>query len=72
MADGQSAGTLVIPLDIYAQTANSCIAWPIADQALSQEILDLVQQSAHYRQVQHTAFTVPVPIANPSIAQKGC
>ncbi|EME42669.1 hypothetical protein DOTSEDRAFT_73482 [Dothistroma septosporum NZE10] len=25
-------------------------AWPVADQALSQELLDLVQQSQHYRQ----------------------
>ena len=24
-------------------------AWPQADQALSQEILDLVQQATHYR-----------------------
>ncbi|KAK4691000.1 hypothetical protein P7C71_g5910, partial [Lecanoromycetidae sp. Uapishka_2] len=24
-------------------------AWPVADQALSQEILDLVQQASHYR-----------------------
>lgn len=26
-------------------------AWPQADQALSQEILDLVQQATHYRQL---------------------
>ncbi len=26
-------------------------AWPIADPALAQEILDLVQQAQHYRQL---------------------
>lgn len=26
-------------------------AWPQADQALSQEILDLVQQATHYKQI---------------------
>jgi len=30
-------------------------AWPVADQAMSQEILDLVQQSAHYRQLKKGA-----------------
>ncbi|CAF9903382.1 MAG: RNA binding protein snu13 [Heterodermia speciosa] len=30
-------------------------AWPIADQALSQEILDLVQQTSHYRQLKKGA-----------------
>ncbi|KXL50884.1 hypothetical protein M433DRAFT_7453 [Acidomyces richmondensis BFW] len=30
-------------------------AWPIADQALSQEILDLVQQASHYRQLKKGA-----------------
>lgn len=31
--------------------ADSSAAWPVADSALSQEILDLVQQASHYRQV---------------------
>jgi U4/U6 small nuclear ribonucleoprotein SNU13 len=26
-------------------------AWPLADEALSQELLDLVQQATHYRQL---------------------
>ncbi|CAD6580252.1 MAG: RNA binding protein snu13 [Alectoria sarmentosa] len=30
-------------------------AWPIADAALSQEILDLVQQASHYRQLKKGA-----------------
>ena len=31
------------------------IAWPVADSALSQEILDLVQQANHYRQVRSSS-----------------
>ncbi|KAJ5457491.1 hypothetical protein N7475_008879 [Penicillium sp. IBT 31633x] len=30
-------------------------AWPIADEALTQSLLDLVQQSAHYRQIKKGA-----------------
>ncbi|KAI9835068.1 MAG: RNA binding protein snu13 [Sarea resinae] len=30
-------------------------AWPVADQALSQEILDLVQQASHFRQLKKGA-----------------
>ncbi|EHY58954.1 RNA binding protein snu13 [Exophiala dermatitidis] len=30
-------------------------AWPIADQALTQQILDLVQQASHYRQLRKGA-----------------
>lgn len=30
-------------------------AWPIADQALTQTILDLVQQASHYRQLRKGA-----------------
>ncbi|MCJ1438250.1 RNA binding protein snu13 [Xylographa pallens] len=30
-------------------------AWPIADQALTQTILDLVQQASHYRQLKKGA-----------------
>jgi len=29
--------------------ADSAAAWPLADAALTQEILDLVQQASHYR-----------------------
>ncbi|KAL8948841.1 MAG: hypothetical protein Q9222_005000 [Ikaeria aurantiellina] len=31
------------------------LAWPVADQALSQTILDLVQQASHYRQLKKGA-----------------
>ncbi|MCJ1313600.1 RNA binding protein snu13 [Agyrium rufum] len=30
-------------------------AWPVADQALTQEILDIVQQASHYRQLKKGA-----------------
>ncbi|KAL8920760.1 MAG: hypothetical protein Q9208_006090 [Pyrenodesmia sp. 3 TL-2023] len=30
-------------------------AWPIADQALTQNILDLIQQASHYRQLKKGA-----------------
>ncbi|RDW62674.1 hypothetical protein BP5796_10976 [Coleophoma crateriformis] len=34
---------------------DSSAAWPVADAQLTQEILDLVQQSAHYRQLKKGA-----------------
>ncbi|KAI1860677.1 uncharacterized protein JN550_011402 [Neoarthrinium moseri] len=34
---------------------NQSAAWPLADAALTQELLDLVQQSAHYRQLKKGA-----------------
>ncbi|KAJ9638938.1 RNA binding protein snu13 [Coniosporium tulheliwenetii] len=34
---------------------NTSAAWPIADAGLSQEILDLVQQASHYRQLKKGA-----------------
>ena len=33
-----------------ADEQNGSAAWPVADAALTQEILDLVQQASHYRQ----------------------
>ncbi|GAE00043.1 small nucleolar ribonucleoprotein SNU13, partial [Paecilomyces variotii No. 5] len=30
-------------------------AWPVADEALTQTILDLVQQGSHYRQIKKGA-----------------
>ena len=36
-------------------TGNETAAWPIADPALAQEILDLVQQASHYRQLKKGA-----------------
>lgn len=37
------------------QTDILITAWPQADQALTQEILDLVQQASHYRQLKKGA-----------------
>lgn len=34
---------------------DSSAAWPLADAALAQEILDLVQQASHYRQLKKGA-----------------
>ena len=34
---------------------NPSAAWPIADQALSTKILDLVQQASNYRQLKKGA-----------------
>jgi len=30
-------------------------AWPVADEALSQQLLDLVQQASHYKQMRKGA-----------------
>jgi len=38
-----------------AEEQNSNAAWPIADVQLTQEILDLVQQASHYRQLKKGA-----------------
>ena len=35
--------------------ADTSAAWPQADQALSQEIMDLVQQATHYKQIKKGA-----------------
>ncbi|KZF25524.1 ribonucleo protein-associated protein [Xylona heveae TC161] len=35
--------------------SESGAAWPVADESLSQEILDLVQQASHYRQLKKGA-----------------
>ncbi|KAF2278636.1 L30e-like protein [Westerdykella ornata] len=35
--------------------SNESAAWPVADQALTQEILDLVQQATHYKQIKKGA-----------------
>ena len=41
---------------MYAKTlAKNCAAWPLADPALSQQLLDLVQQAGHYRQLKKGA-----------------
>lgn len=41
-----------MPVRIHA---DSCPAWPLADEALSQSLLDLVQQASHYRQLKKGA-----------------
>ncbi|CAG8903291.1 unnamed protein product [Penicillium egyptiacum] len=33
------------------QSSPQCVAWPNADPALTQELLDLLQQAMHYNQV---------------------
>jgi len=34
---------------------NESAAWPMADEALVQELLDLTQQASHYRQLKKGA-----------------
>ncbi|KAF2757682.1 L30e-like protein [Pseudovirgaria hyperparasitica] len=36
-------------------SAETSAAWPVADQQMTQEILDLCQQAAHYRQLKKGA-----------------
>ena len=55
MADGTSAGTCEMNSNHLYDADIRCTAWPIADQALSQEILDLIQQASHYRQLRKGA-----------------
>jgi len=38
-----------------AEEQNSSAAWPVADAALTQEILDLTQQASHYKQLKKGA-----------------
>jgi len=35
---------------------NPSAAWPMADEALAQQILDLVQQAGHYRQLKKGVY----------------
>lgn len=62
MADQTSAGKFFFFLRLHStfsvkrvSCADVCTAWPIADEALSQTILDLVQQASHYRQLKKGA-----------------
>lgn len=41
------------------------IAWPIADEALTTELLDLVQQASHYRQLKKGANEGTHKLQNP-------
>lgn len=40
------------------------VAWPIADEALSQQLLDLVQQATNYRQVKKGANEYVHPLCH--------
>ena len=53
MSDQPSAGKLALTHVDYL--TDILIAWPIADEALTQTILDLVQQASHYRQLKKGA-----------------
>lgn len=54
MTDQSNAGmSPTIILSIYILSDNP--AWPLADEALTQSILDLVQQASHYRQLKKGA-----------------
>jgi U4/U6 small nuclear ribonucleoprotein SNU13 len=50
-----SSTILTSPLLTTTKMSAESAAWPIADQALTQEILDLVQQASHYRQLKKGA-----------------
>lgn len=43
--------------DIIMSAEDASAAWPLADEALSQELLDLVQQATHYRMSISTALS---------------
>lgn len=54
MTDQTNAGMSSIHSCMKYQS-NSATAWPMADEALTQSLLDLVQQSSHYRQLKKGA-----------------
>ncbi|KAI9764055.1 MAG: RNA binding protein snu13 [Candelina submexicana] len=54
MAEASSAGISCEMLS-YSVDTDDFLAWPVADQALSQEILDIIQQASHYRQLKKGA-----------------
>lgn len=43
--------------------AEGSAAWPIADEALSQKILDIVQQASNYRQLKKGANEGTIPLS---------
>jgi U4/U6 small nuclear ribonucleoprotein SNU13 len=53
MAEDASAGKYLHPNQ--RKTLTTKPAWPIADESLSQSLLDLVQQASHYRQLKKGA-----------------
>lgn len=53
------------------------VAWPIADEALSQQLLDLVQQATNYRQVkkganEYVLFRVPCSYSHSFLRARHC
>ena len=68
--EGQSAGecdrgNLQVVINVFRKDPDadfelSHAAWPIADEALTQEILDLVQQASHYHQLKKGANEGPL------------
>ena len=48
-----------LPSMLKLQDSKALLAWPIADQALTQSILDLVQQASHFRQLKKGANEGP-------------
>lgn len=48
-----------LPSMLEVQNSKALLAWPIADQALTQNILDLVQQASHFRQLKKGANEGP-------------
>ncbi|KAI4100943.1 MAG: hypothetical protein L6R37_005149 [Teloschistes peruensis] len=55
MSGEQNAGGCSPNHGLFVAVAHCTLAWPIADQALTQNILDLIQQASHYRQLKKGA-----------------
>jgi hypothetical protein len=55
MSAETNAGMCYQKINFVADTDCLYIAWPLADEALTQNILDLVQQASHYRQLKKGA-----------------
>ncbi len=72
MADQQSAGNERQPRNQNQNhaSADTGIAWPIADPALTQEILDIVQQASHYRQLKKGANEGKLPSSQVLLVQR--
>lgn len=54
MAEDTNAGKYFYLSSHEIQLTESA-AWPVADEALSQQLLDLVQSAGHYRQIKKGA-----------------
>ncbi len=49
---------------------NPSAAWPIADEALAQKILDAVQQASHYKQLKKGANEAKLEMIKQMMAQR--